>query len=378
MTISNWVAWGRQMRNYRSWTLVFGLALVGACVPSMLAGQEIFRSNAAAMRLQPITQAERDQHRYVIQVGRNGEAESERFFDHGELVHEIRQVPGPAGTRREEEYRNGELEAVRMLDSEERHISEEFFSDGALTERREYRYRGNLLVEMLSFDAAGELARSDEFQYGPGGVLRVVRTVDSAGRTRNAYYAALDGRLIEEYHEGLHTDIRVRYDEYNRPIDEVEYVDGVRTVSTFYTYESAAGSGASKIRAIDHGQERETLRTYTAGGDILEEREYRAGTFERGFAYLYDGDLLVERQGLGVARGVRELFEYNEDGALQGVRYLRNGRLQRERRYLDENEYIDVFYRDGTEVLRSYYRDDRRLREEVLQDGQVVRTREFE
>jgi len=366
------------MRNYRTRTLVLGLALVGACAPSLLAGQDLFRSNAAAMRLQPIVQAERDQHRYVIQAGRNGEAESERFFDHGELIHETRQVPGPAGTLREEEYRNGELEAVRLLDSEQRHISEELFSEGELTERREYRYRGNLLVEMLIFDSVGEIARSDEFRYGPGGVLRVVRTLDSAGRTRNAYYAALDGRLLEEYHEGLHTDIRVRYDEYNRPIDEVEYVEGVRTVSTFYTYDSAAGSGASSIRVMDHGRDRETLRTYTADGDILEEREYLAGSFERGFEYIYREDLLVERQGLGVARGVRELFEYDEDGALQEVQYLRNGHLQRERLYSDANEYIEMLYQDGNRVLRSFYRDDRRLREEVLQDGQVVRTREFE
>lgn len=364
------------MRHHHILSLVFGLVLVHTLDPSALAGQEVFRSNAAEMRLERIDQAERELHRYVIEVGRN--AEFERFFDGGELIREARRVPGPAGTVREEEYRMGELVAVRLLDSEARSISEEFFSDGALTERREYRYRGDLLVETLIFNDRGELVRSDEFQYASGGGLRVVRMVDGAGRTRNAYYAAIDGRLLEEYHEGVYSDIRVRYDEFGRPLDEIEYVDGARRMSTLYAYESASDAVASTVREIDHPRDREIVRTYTADGDILEEREYLSGAFEGGFVYIYREELLVERQGRGVSADLRELFEYDEDGELQEVKYFRAGELQRLRRYQDANEYIDSLYRDGEVVLRSLYRGDRRLREEVLQNGQVVRTREFE
>lgn len=352
--------------------------LPGLFFPSVITAQELFRSNAAGMRLEPITQGEGDQHRFVIQLLRNGEAEAEQLFEHGELVRETRRVPGPAGTLREEEFSNGELVVVRLLDSEQRPISEEFFSEAELTERREYRYRGRVLLEMLIFDAAGELARRDEFQYGPRGELRTVRTVDGAGIKRNAHYAVLEGRLLEEYHEGLHRDIRVRYDEYGRTVDEVEYLEGSRVVSTFYVYDSPSDSFASTIREIDHERDREIVRKYTAGGDILEEAEYHAGVFERGFAYSYADGLLLERRGRGRSAGLQELFTYNEDGELQRVQYLRNGQLQRERQYTDTHEYVDVLFRGGAEVLRSYYRDDRRLREEVLQNGQVVRTREFE
>ncbi|TVR85703.1 MAG: hypothetical protein EA428_15535 [Spirochaetaceae bacterium] len=364
--------------RYSSIGIIAFWLLLGLFFPVTITAQELFRSNAAGMRLEPIAPGERDQHRFVIQLVRNGEAKSERFFEHGELIRETRRLPGPAGTLREEEFSNGDLVAVRLLDAEERFISEELFSEGTLVERREYRYRGKVLVEMVIFDAAGELARRDEFHYGPGRELRAVRMVDSAGMTRNAYYSVLEGRLLEEYHEGLHGDIRVRYDEYGRTVDEVEYRAGARAVSTYYVYDSSADSFASTIREIDHERDREIVRIYTAGGDILEEAEYHAGVFERGFAYSYANGLLLERRGRGRSAALQELFDYDEDGELQRVQYLRNGQLQRERRYTNAHEYIDVLYRDSAEVLRSYYRDDRRLREEVLQNGQVVRTREFE
>ena len=358
--------------------IAFGLLLTGALSPPTIAAQGLFRSNPAAMRLEPITQGERNQHRYVIQIARTGGGESERFFDNGKLIHETQRLPGPAGTLREQEYRSGELVAVRLLDSEERQISEELFSEGELIERREFRYSENMLVETLIFDAGGELARRDELTYGPKGRVRKVRTIDSSGKIRDTHYAALDGRLLEEYHEGLRSDIRVRYDEHGRTIDEVEYVDSDRRVSTYYTYDSADDRVPSRIRELDHEHDRETVWIYTTSGDILEEREYQSGSFQRGFAYMYRNELLVEREGLGLSAGTREFYEYNEDDELQEVRYLINDELQRERRYVDADEYIDVFYRGGDEVLRTYYRDDRRLREEVRQDGRVVRTREFE
>lgn len=367
------------MRRHRFGVcLSVAMLVVSVLSVGLVSAQELYRSNAAGMRLERIPRSSMSLHRYVVEYERREGLETERFFEDGKLLREFRRAAGPGTTVREEEYSGEALVAVRLLDAEGRDVSEELYSDGELSERREYRYRDGRVVRRLVFNSEGEQYRSDEYRYGSGGALSQVRSVDADGVGRTAYYAALDGRLIEEYHELPQLSIRVRYLRNGLPSDRTEFRNNELSLSVLYEYDAAHESTLTATRETDHERGTETVRRYNLDGEIAEEAVYQDGRLQTGFQYSYDEGLLVERRGIGRAAAELETYEYDEEGELLLVRFLSGGVVRRERSYLDNGAYTDLLYRGGEAVLRTHYSDDRRIREEVIRDGLVVRTREFE
>ena len=80
-------------------------------------------------------------------------------------------------------------------------------------------------------------------------------------------------------------------------------------------------------------------------------------------------------------RGIENwLFEYGAEGELVREEYRARGSLERITLYSTqegEGLRVEELYREGRLFMRVRYRSDQKVREEFLQDGEVVRVREF-
>ena len=71
-------------------------------------------------------------------------------------------------------------------------------------------------------------------------------------------------------------------------------------------------------------------------------------------------------------------YDYDNQGRLKKELYQRRGALVRISFFPSEVERIDELYRSDKAFLRVTWHNDMKLREEVLNDGRVIKTRDFQ
>jgi hypothetical protein len=78
------------------------------------------------------------------------------------------------------------------------------------------------------------------------------------------------------------------------------------------------------------------------------------------------------------SRGLEEtLYSYTDSGVLSREEYRLKGRLKQVILYQEEGLRVSEFYREGGLFLRVTYQNDRPIREELIEEGQVVDIREL-
>jgi len=221
----------------------------------------------------------------------------------------------------------------------------------------------------------GELVATEHFRYWADGSLRSVKTVAVRGTT--VEYRYLQGRLHEEWVQTAETTERTTYDRLGRILGRTQWEaeEIVERETRTYWGESAEDT-VKEISVVVDGVE--TVRRYDEAGRLLGTSTARAGEVERDRIRVFDGNRLVEEreQSGGIARVWR--YEY-EDGMLVVERYFEDEELVKVTDYShDDYTRVETLYRGGEPALRAYYRERTRVSEEVIRDGEVVRTREFE
>ncbi|MFW6293231.1 MAG: hypothetical protein ACOC7V_13030 [Spirochaetota bacterium] len=221
----------------------------------------------------------------------------------------------------------------------------------------------------------GELVATEHFRYWADGSLRSVRTVGARGAT--VEYRYLLGRLHEEWVQSSDAVDRTTYDRLGRILGRTRWEadEIVERETRTYWGESAADT-VKEIAVVVDGVE--TLRRYDEAGRLLGTSTARAGAVESDRTRVFEGDLLVEEreQSDGVERVWR--YEY-EDDMLAVERYFEDDDLVKLTDYSHEDyTRIETLYRGGEPALRVYFRGQSRVIEEVIRDGEIVRTRDFE
>ncbi len=312
--------------------LVFVLVAAIAATGSVAVAADWYASDRFGVVRDPIAEDELDEYEYAVLVERSGATETQTLHFEGEPI------------------RRSVLEYVAWDNVEPR-----------------------LSRRVVSED--GEVVATEHFRYWADGSLRSVRTVSERGTT--VEYRYLRGRLHEEWVQTSDTANRTTYDRLGRILGRTRWEAGeiVERETRAYWGESA-GDSVKEIVVVLDGVE--TVRRYDEAGRLLGTSTARAGEVERDRTRVFEGDLLVEEreQSGGVDRAWR--YEY-EEGMLAVERYFEDDQLVKLTDHAPSGyTRIETLYRAEEPVLRVYFREQTRVTEEVIRDGEVVRTREFE
>lgn len=264
------------------------------------------------------------------------------------LGYELRVERGPSRTRSVLYLDGAEIEETICAYEGGRLVSKEI-RRGERKERLEYRYAAD--GRPLSIRAPG------------GGSLGG----DDPGASSPRRWSLEDGLLI----------LRV-YGEDGRLARVARYEgDEARSVETLGWKDGRLES--SRLEEGDESTVTEYLLDGPAAGLPAARRRLRGGSpasLAR-FGYDAEGRLASERIEEGGAVALRE-YAYDAEGKLLSGTESLNGAVVKVTRYEPDGARTEELYAHGAAVARIRYEDGRRVREEILKGGVVVRTRVFE
>lgn len=345
-------------------------------LPAAAAAQQWYRSNPAGIAAERIAPGEGVRHPWTLSVQREGGRVERRLWNNGELVETVVQRLGNGGRPLSEERIVDGVVRSRIVFSPGGLIAEEerFSNEGDLIERFSYRYQGDRLMEKHASDESGPLW-VDVYRYTPDGMLREVRRDYPDQPARASRFRFVAGRLVEEEHYAGERVDRIRYDRLGRVEREEQEEGGAVVLTTRFTFANEDSnpdgavvhnlrSGETATRRLDAlGRTVSEIRTDGAGREL--------GRIEREFG---SHGVAVERRDTPGRREVRE-FQYREDGSLALLEERINNRLQLRVIHPAPGDRIEERFRDGRLVLRLVFRGDRIISQEVIRDGDVLRTR---
>lgn len=303
---------------------LFAVSVAAAGAPAVAA--QWYVSNQFGIVRDPIDEEVAGEYEYVVHVERSRSIEIRTLYENAEAVE-----------RTELEYAEGRLLARR-------------------------RYRG------------GELRTTEYFRYWADGTLRVVRRISERGATVEYRYRG--GRLDEEWLVAGATTERTRYDAAGRIASRSRWEEDELVEREEREY-WGEGSDDPLRRVVVVADGSETVSRYDESGRLLGSSVARDGEVASDRTRVFEDGLLVEeREHSG---GVTKVWRYSYDGdELVEERFFEDDELVKITDYRVEGfSRLETLYRDGEQALRVYYDGRERAREEVVRDGEVIRTRSF-
>ncbi|MBU8912713.1 MAG: hypothetical protein KOO61_01735 [Spirochaetales bacterium] len=348
---------------------------------------ELYRSNAVGIRGEWINPDDADPQdpdspEYLLEISFIDGTEIRRLLNAGEEIQRV-EVTREGTTTTEEVFRNDDLENRTVRRDDGVLLHETRYSGGALTERWEYHYEGALLTSREVLGREDVLLYRESYSYWANGTLRsIVKEDESEIRTEYRYK---DGRLEEEWVSRPGESERFEFDGAGRLVIRELFADDELTEQEVRLY-WGADSGALLKQVVVSSGEQITRRGYDERGRLISERVEESGDMVSELIRTFGEEFLVlevETDGDGERRweyqyteeGERERVAYREDGRLVEVSYLvlDPGDVPDD---LPADRMTELFNR-GEPILRIYYQGRQRLREEVIRNGEVIRTREF-
>lgn len=378
-------------RSAIAFTALCVSVVFGAVLPLSALSEGLYRSNAVGMTLEQIgaVSSERppvDQVPYVLRISREtAPGDPTQRFE--------RVLEGPDGPEAQSviDIRNGRR--IREREIQEDGYIERLYTGGGLVDRvvvhdsdglreeRRYRYVDSRLLEVRTEHRNPDESYRELYRYRTDGRLRSVTRLYESGLQRSSEYMFYGERLVEEWHFDGREDLFIRYNDDSRLVRVEVYRDG-----ELYEEERLAWrAGGDRTGPVLEEQMRfdaeesttETLR-FDPEGRVIARRTDRDGETVSEQRMLYEDDLLV-REELERSDGSSELqlFTYSDDGELVRSLRSRDGVPIVLREHSEDETTLETRYVDGEPALRIEFREGRRVREAVLEQGEVVRERVF-
>ncbi|GAB1454958.1 hypothetical protein MASR2M48_02580 [Spirochaetota bacterium] len=352
--------------------LAIGIRGLSAQDGSILESRLWYASDASGMSLERIAGPLGAE--YALLVSKNENTERAELYHDGAILKTWHRSYLSGGLLSREAYSEGSvLTEERLYDDEGRlRLERQFFDEGNVEETT-YQYASGRLQSKTT-SRTGEESSSMVYVYAPGGRLASVR--DSRDLSFGYSSSPMGGQSFwREGKDGL--ELR-SYDQAGRLVRVSVYVDAV-----LKSQESREWQDGTLIQSIvekDDGTKNTT--SYAAEGvaaglvtslsielngivQSLVKRDYDfKGRLER-----------VETIANGQVRS--STYEYDSDDTLKITKTFVDGLIESIVSYESPLVHTEELYSRGVAFVRVRYEDGRRVLEEILKDGQVVRSRRF-
>jgi hypothetical protein len=352
-------------------------AILFLALPALFAETVYYRSDWVGVALEPIDRYRRNEFEYVLTVVREKTKEtriltrSRKEWKRWEALFDER-----GEKTGETEYEDGVITARSVFDKNGRLKTEELYTTGELTQKKIYSYSARGIDFVDTLDAKGERLYTDEYELDPSGRLRSMRRVYPDNTVAIIHYTYGDGILVGEweYREGRITD--TKYNEYGQAQYQEEWDKDELVSVKEYSYNKDTGK-LEKETEKDASAKTKTDRFYDADGNVTREVTVDASGEPVEVTYVYQDEKKVSMRRKSVI-GVEEWkYFYDAEGALAREEYYRRGLLEMRTVYTDADSWYEEILREETVIIRVYYYKQRKIREEFLQDGKVIRTKEY-
>jgi hypothetical protein len=354
-------------------------AIVSA--PAVLRAQDAgkiqyYISNDIGMALEEIGWYRQEEYPYILVVETEGSRETRTLLHRGQ---ELQRWEYEESEQRI--YRNSQLEERRRYDENSRLIEDQQYSGGILSQRTWYYYNRDVLERTETFTPEGSFLYRDIYRLSPDGELRRV-TREMADRQTDQRFALGDGtRGVVEERYGNSREGRInRYDSFGRLVEREYWYAGQLMERESFQY---GGEGEERLSSEleEPSLGRATVCTYDEQGRVVRIEVTEGGKQIERTVHLRDAQgRIVETTRRGT-RGIENwLFTYDPEGKLAQEEYRLRGSLERITLYSEEGDErfrVEELYREGRLFMRVHYQADQKVREEFVQDGEVVRVREF-
>ncbi|OHD20154.1 MAG: hypothetical protein A2Y38_20470 [Spirochaetes bacterium GWB1_59_5] len=313
-------------------------------------------------------------YEYALRVlKQNGTVRSE-LFQNGKTARVWIKAYGPSGLlSRETMEKEGLLKEEFLYDAEGRPNLERIFLDSGDVEETAYEYASGRLVSRTT-SIGGTSVLKMTYLYAPDGRLALAREASgndfgtSEARTGSSasWSIGTDGLELRTYDtKGRLVSIslydgaeRLNHEERFWKEGTLERVDvEAKNGSMTSTDYIMSGAATGEVAALTAKRNDKVVST--------ERRTYdETGRLSRVDASLGGRDSVVE-------------YDYDDDGVLASTRTSVEGILSSIIRYESQTVRVEELYDAGAVFARVRYEDGRRVLEEMLRDGIVVRTRRF-
>ena len=236
----------------------------------------------------------------------------------------------------------------------------------------QYLKTGNLVYGAVVRDSEGiEVRRETYIRDSAGDIAQIVlRWAD--GRVERLGVSGDREWIVDPDGTGL-------YRVYNSDgtLKKEEYRDGDRILRRV-TYQYPSGSSrASSVLDENVRDGTEERKDYGEDGLLIRELRIAADGAEETVSYAYDAEKrVIEIRTATNRKETRTRFMYGEDGTETEERFDSTGALVVRRIRRADDEIVEEQYDAGGLFARVYYKEGRKVREEILEDGNIKRVRE--
>ncbi len=346
-------------------------------------GTEFYSSDEIGMAIEKIPWYRTDEYEYVLKVitmnkGNGGVAEKTLLKNGKEIKRWKIFYSGRGIVKRRLYYEGKNLESEEIFDSRGRIISRKEFKSSELLDFTRYTYVGNVLKQREKIGMGGTKLWTDFFSYDKWGrLIRVVRVFPD-GRREVSLYNIGDSGLYDEL-QGFKTRVIVfHYDSKGREIEREEW-KGSKLLSNRNTRYYGDSSKRKLVRVTYPEDKKEIIENYSSDGLLIKKEELVSGEIVSEEDYTWRKDLLIRKQIREKGKGI-ELYLYFYDASKKLTReeHWVKGEMESVKKYTGEGSMVESFYMDGKVFLRRYYLKGRKTREEIIENGKVIRERKFE
>jgi antitoxin component YwqK of YwqJK toxin-antitoxin module len=318
-----------------------------------------------------------DEYDYILSVEQTDSGEIRTLLHNGAQLRRWEIDPGE-----ERIYGSSDLDQKLLYDRRGRLTEEQSYREGKVFRRTVYHYNREGLKSSETFDAGGRLLYRDQYRLSPDGQLRRVRRQqEGSGDGQQLALSSGSGTTSEERF-GNDRQRRInRYDTLGRLVQQEHWVDGRLAERERFQYRDD-----SRIRLSSQleevSQQRLTRRSYDEQGELISLEISEQGEVRETIVHRRDDQgRIVETIKRG-AEGIENWrFEYGSGDRPVREEYSLRGALQRiTTRTPDESTEmrLEELFRDGLLFMRIYYEGERKVKEEFLSEGEILRVREYQ
>ena len=326
------------------------------------------------MELERISARGAGELEYVLIIDRQTDSIEKRLLENGNEFKKWEQKLFQGGAVQEEwEYEQTVPRGYRRYSQSGQVILEIEYINGLPSDSVQYTYDSDRLSQVEKYDSEGTSRFRETYLYTKRGRLREIVRLYPNGSVWTASFSFDSEGLAEER---IKQDREMYLGTYalNGVLDSWQVRnDGIVSEEKLWEYFPESGE-VRRITKRLPGEGITVEELYDTEGNIVS-RTVSGGSQEEVAYSRNDQGLLIEKTRISADGKENWLYAYDEEGEVLSEAYYRKTSLEKVRYYTAKDMWFDELYRDNAVFLRVYYEKQEKVKEEIIGEGQVIRTR---